>query len=204
MLTERSRTLYVLRVVRPREFDVDIAIERAMQLFWRHGFEATSVQDLTAGLGLGKGSLYAAFGSKDGLYAAALQRYCAHHASALIGLLDQTQQVRPALRTALRSMADADAADPERGCMLVNAATERGDDPDSVRTVQRTMRQIEDALTGALERARIRGEIAPDKDPAALARFLTTFIQGLRVMGQARVGPEVVDEALEVALATLD
>lgn len=175
-----------------------------MQLFWQQGYEATSVQDLAAALGLGKGSLYAAFGSKDGLYAAALQRYCAHHASALIALLDDAEQVRPALRSALRSMADADAADPERGCMLVNAATERGDDPDSVRMVQRTIRQIESALTGALERARIRGEVPADKDPAALARFLTTFIQGLRVMGQARAGTEFVDEALEVALATLD
>lgn len=183
---------------------MDVAVERAMQVFWHQGYEATSVQDLTTELGLGKGSLYAAFGSKDGLYALALQRYCAHHASALIALLDDAQQIRPALASALRSMADADAADPERGCMLVNAATERGDDPESLRTVQRTMRQVESALAGALERARIRGELAAAKDPATLARFLTTFIQGLRVMGSARAGADFIDEALEVALAALD
>lgn len=189
---------------RPREFDVDVAVGRAMDLFWRQGYEATSLQDLTEGLGIGKGSLYAAFGSKDGLYAAALQRYCASHAAGLVALLDDAVELRPALRTALRSMADADAADPEKGCLLVNAVTERAADPATADVVGRTMRQVESALAGALERAQARGELAAGKDPAALARFLTTFVQGLRVMGKARSAPRVVDDALEIALATLD
>jgi TetR/AcrR family transcriptional repressor of nem operon len=191
-------------MARTREFDIDHAVERAMELFWQQGFEATSVADLTRELGIGKGSLYAAFGSKEELYAAALGRYCSSHAAGLVALLDEASEIRPALRTALRAMAEADAADPTRGCLLVNAATERGDDPATVDTVDRTMRLVESALTGALERARARGELAAGKDPAALARFLTTFVQGLRVMGKARATPAVIDDAMEVALATLD
>jgi TetR/AcrR family transcriptional repressor of nem operon len=191
-------------MARPREFDVDTAVERAMELFWSQGFEATSVTDLTRELGIGKGSLYAAFGSKEELYAAALGRYCSSQAAGLVALLEGVSEIRPALRAALRAMAEADATDPVRGCMLVNAATERGDDPATAETVGRTLRLIESALTGALERARVRGELASDKEPAALARFLTTFVQGLRVMGKAHATPAVIDDALEVALATLD
>lgn len=200
----RYGTCTLSAVPRPREFDTDIVVDRAMDLFWRQGYEATSLQDLTEGLGIGKGSLYGAFGSKDGLYAAALERYCSGHAAGLVALLESATEVRPALRTALRSMADADAADPERGCLVVNAITERADDPSTARTVGRTMRQLEAALTGALERAKIRGELGPGKEPAALARFLITFVQGLRVMGKARAEPRVIDDAVEVALAALD
>lgn len=175
-----------------------------MELFWRQGYEATSLDDLTQVLGIGRGSLYAAFESKDGLYAAALQRYCTSHAAGLVALLDDAEALRPALRSALRAMAEADAADPERGCLLVNAATERADDTRTAETVARTMRQLEEALAAALARARSRGELSADKDPAALARFLTTFVQGLRVMGMARAATRVIDDAVEVALATLD
>ena len=66
------------------------------------------------------------------------------------------------------------------------------------------MRRWESVLAGALTRARARGELGAHKDPAALARFLTTFIQGLRVMGAARAAPAVIDDAVEVALSSLD
>lgn len=191
-------------MARPRAFDLDLAVERAMGLFWRQGYEATSLADLTRELGIGQGSLYAAFGSKDGLYAAALGRYCSSHAAGLVALLEDAAELRPVLWTALRAMAEADAGDPDRGCLLVNAAIERADDPATADTVTATMRQVESALAGALERARARGELSADKDPIALARFLTTFVQGLRVMGKARAAPPVIDDALEVALASLD
>ncbi|PWR11039.1 TetR family transcriptional regulator [Micromonospora acroterricola] len=189
---------------RPRTFDIDAAVDRAMELFWRQGFEATSTEDLVEGLGIARGSLYKAFGSKEQLYALALRRYCQRHAVGLIEVLDRAEQVRPALRAVLSELVDADLADPELGCLLVNAATERSAHPDTVRQVSRTMGQIESALAGALERARVRGEIAADKKPQELAQFLTTFLQGLRVMGKARADRAFLDNAVEVALGALD
>lgn len=191
-------------MARPREFEADAAVEAAMDLFWRRGFEATSLQDLTRELGIGKGSLYAAFSSKEELYARALDLYCARHAGGLVELLTSTGDLRSAVRGALTSMALADLADPERGCLLVNAATERPGDSATSARVTATMRLIESALTGALEGARARGEIAADKNPVEIARFLTTFVQGLRVMGGARVGAAFVSDAVEVALRVLD
>lgn len=119
-------------------------------------------------------------------------------------MLDRAEQVRPAIRAVLLELVEADLADPERGCLLVNAATERSTHPDTVQQVSRTMGRIESALAGALERARARGEIAADKKPRELAQFLTTFIQGLRVMGKARADREFLDNAVEVALGALD
>ncbi|PZG23730.1 TetR/AcrR family transcriptional regulator [Nonomuraea aridisoli] len=189
---------------RPRTFDIDAAVDRAMELFWRQGFEATSTEDLVAGLGITRGSLYKAFGSKEQLYALALRRYCERHATGLIEILERAERARPAIRAVLLELVEADLTDPERGCLLVNAATERSAHPDTVRQVSSTMGQIEAALTGALERARARGEIAADRSPRELAQFLTTFLQGLRVMGKARADRAFLENAVEVALGALD
>ncbi|MEV4297653.1 TetR/AcrR family transcriptional regulator [Microbispora rosea] len=189
---------------RPRKFDIDVAVDRAMELFWRQGFEATSTEDLVEALGIARGSLYKAFGSKEQLYAMALRRYCDRHAMGLIEMLDRAERVRPAIRAVLLALVEADLADPERGCLLVNAATERSDHADTVRQVSRTMNQVESALAGALERARALGEIAADKNPREQAQFLTTFLNGLRVMGKARADRAFLENAIEVALGVLD
>jgi TetR/AcrR family transcriptional repressor of nem operon len=189
---------------RPRTFDIDEAVDRAMDLFWQRGFEATSTEDLVDGLGIARGSLYKAFGSKEALYALALQRYCRRHAKDLVAVLDGAEEVRPAIRAVFLALVEADLADPERGCLLVNAATERSSHPQTVEQVTRTMRRIESALAGALERAQVRGEIAPGRDPRELAQFLTTVLQGLRVMGKARADRAFLVNTVEVALGALD
>ncbi|MFI5707149.1 TetR/AcrR family transcriptional regulator [Kribbella sp. NPDC051620] len=189
---------------RPRTFNIDVAVDRAMELFWRQGFEATSTEDLVEGLEITRGSLYKAFGSKEQLYAMALRRYCQQHAGGLIEVLDRAALVRPAIRAVLLELVEADLADPERGCLLVNAATERSSHPETVRQVSHTMHQVESALAGALERAQVRGEIAADKKPLELAQFLTTFVQGLRVMSKARAGRAFLENAVAVAVRALD
>ncbi|MFJ5534796.1 TetR/AcrR family transcriptional regulator [Streptomyces sp. NPDC093261] len=191
-------------MARTREFDIDQAVDRAMALFWGRGYTATSLQDLTAELGIGSGSLYAAFGSKEQLYARALERYCSRNAGALIAELESATDMRSALRAALTAMAEADLDDPERGCFLVNAATERSADPATVDRVSATLRLVESAIAGALERAKARGELPAGKDAAGLARFLTTFIQGLRVMGKARADRAFLESAVSNALTALD
>lgn len=175
-----------------------------MDTFWRRGYAATSMPDLTSALGIGSGSLYAAFGSKEKLYALALARYTSRNAGDLVTQLENVDEVRPALRAALTAMAEADLCDPDRGCMLVNAATERADDPATAEQVSATLRLVESAITGALERAKARGELAADKNPTELARLLTTFMQGLRVMGKAQAGREFAESAVDAAMRTLD
>ncbi|MFJ7497320.1 TetR/AcrR family transcriptional regulator [Streptomyces sp. NPDC097727] len=191
-------------MARPREFDPDVAVRQAMGLFRRHGYHATPVPRLTAQLGIGTGSLYAAFGSKDGLYARALQRYC----DDLVEVLDQDLRTGSDLRTALRglliSVVTTGTADPELGCLLVHAATERASHEGTVEQVRVAMTAVENVLTEALRRAQARGELRADHSPAELARFLTSFVQGLHVMGQTRVDRDFLTDAVTGALRALD
>lgn len=191
-------------MARTREFDVDEAVDRAMNLFWRHGYADTSLQDLLKEMSIGSGSFYAAFGSKEQLYLRSLERYVSLQHGDLERILDGTPEIRPAVRMVLTSLMEMDLAEPARGCLLVNTATQCGDQPWAAERVNHAIRRVEAILAGALERAQARGEIAADKKPTELARFLTTFIQGLRVVGAARVGRGFVEDALDTALRTLD
>jgi TetR/AcrR family transcriptional repressor of nem operon len=191
-------------MARIREFDIDQAVERAMDLFWRQGYAETSLQDLLKELSIGSGSFYAAFGSKEQLYIHALDRYVSTQGRDLETTLDEAPEIRPAIRRVLASLIEADLADPTRGCLVVNTATQCGDQPLAADRVNTAIRQVESSLAGALERAQARGEISPEKNPGELARFLTTFIQGIRIVGGARVGREFMEDALSTAMRALD
>lgn len=175
-----------------------------MRVFWKQGYHATTMPRLTAVLGIGSGSLYAAFGSKDGLYAQALKRYC----DALVAVLERDLRAGADIRTALQemllAMVAAGVADPERGCLLVNATTERAGHEATVQQARTTMAAVESVLTGVLERARARGELNAERSPVELARFLTTFIQGVRVVGQTRADQAFLESAVAGAVRALD
>lgn len=193
-------------MARIREFDTDKAVAQAMELFWEHGYEGTSLQDLTDGLAIGRGSLYAAFGSKDGLYQAALERYRQECVGPMLQALSVDGDLRDALHGLLSVLVtDAVADERRRGCMVVNAATERvPHDPTTSHTVRAVLQGNEDALTEALIAARNRGELAAAKDPGALGGFLGTFITGLRVAAKTNPDQAALMRTVEVALTVLD
>lgn len=193
-------------MARVREFDTDAAVAQAMELFWERGYEATSLHDLTGALGIGRGSLYAAFGSKDGLYQAALERYRQDLAGPMLRALSADGDVRTALRGVLSGLvAEAVADERRRGCMVVNATAERVPrDPATSRTVRDVLQAIEDALAEALGAARERGELPPGKDPRALAGFLVIWINGLRVAAKVDPDGDALMRSVEVAMTILD
>jgi TetR/AcrR family transcriptional repressor of nem operon len=191
-------------VVRTREFDTEAAVSRAMELFWSRGYEATSVRDLTRHLGIGQGSLYAAFGDKDGLYRAALEYYRSTLAAAAPESLKSGAGARPAIRAMLVERLRIAVAEAGRGCLAVNAACERlPADAATRRTVQDMQDASREALTEVLRTAMERGEIAARQDPGTLAAFLVTFLNGLLV--SAKITPDVraLEPLVEVALAAL-
>ena len=188
-----------------------------MELFWEKGYEATSVDDLVARLGIGRGSLYAAFGSKHALYLQALDRYrCEHMAGAFAALDDPTASLRPTLRRffaalvaeALGSPLRGDAprgGAPPRGCFMVNATTERAAcDAEVAARVRENAATMEATLERALRRAQVRGEVAAGKDARALARFLVMAVQGLRVAGAATPNRATLRDMVRLTLAVLD
>lgn len=188
-----------------KHFDSDAVVERATDLFWRRGFEATSVQDLTDELGISRSSLYATFGSKDRLYQQALLHYCAVEAGPRHALLTGDGSVLAAIRSLLRGIADAPLERPDRrGCLIVNAAMERvPSDADTAAAVAAQLGRFEAALCAALRRGHDTGELDPSQDPRAVARFLVCVVQGMRVVGKATGDAAALRDTVEVALSAI-
>lgn len=190
---------------RGKEFDVDAACEAALTLFWRQGFEATSVNDLVAHLGVAKASLYATFGTKHQLYLTALKRYVGRADARVVADLAQPGLALPAVRGLIgRYVAEILADDDRAGCFVVNAAMELlPRDADVARLVERSWDTLEVSLTLALERAKAQHELDQDCDPPALAGFLLTVLQGLRVLGKGADAEARVRAASAQALRIL-
>ncbi len=190
-------------MARVKTFDPDAVLDRAVELFWRQGFEATGVQDLVDELGISRSSLYSTFGDKDQLYLKAFERYCAREAGPRHELLTRGGSVMAGLRELLVGLAEAPEHHPDRrGCLVVNAAMERvPHDPATTAAVAAQLRRLEDALHAALLRGQAGGEVDPSRDARALARFLVTVVQGMRVVGKATAERAALLDTVEVALA---
>jgi TetR/AcrR family transcriptional repressor of nem operon len=191
-------------MARPREFDSDAALENAMHVFWAKGYQATSLDDLCLATGLGRSSLYAAFGDKRGLYLRSLDRY----EEAGVGRIAKAL-ARPPLRKALaafldRVITDIVAGPGRSGCFIGNCAAElaHGDRAAAAR-VRRSLERVQATFRDALVRARARGEIAANSDVDALARFLVAGTQGLRLVGKAKPNRAALDDIAAVMLNCL-
>ncbi|MER6730847.1 TetR/AcrR family transcriptional regulator [Streptomyces puniciscabiei] len=194
-------------MARTKEFDPDAALQSALELFWRRGYEATSMADLVEHLGIGRASLYATFGSKHELYLRALERYEESGLTRIVRDLSRPGPALPAVRAVVRRYA-AEAADErlrQIGCLITNTAAELAPhDPAAARRVERNWDHVETALHSALTRAQAQGELPAGRDPLALARMLLVLMQGLRLVGKASSDPARVRDAAEQALALFD
>ncbi|MFG3141865.1 TetR/AcrR family transcriptional regulator [Streptomyces sp. NPDC048211] len=193
-------------MARTKEFDPDAALQSALELFWRRGYEATSVADLVEHLGIGRASIYATFGGKNELYLKAMDRYAEMRDPLLLAELSQAGPALPAVRAVVRRFAE-EAASPDgvNGCFVTNTAAELAPhDPAAARRVEISWERLEAPLHSALVRAQAQGELPGGRDPRALARMLLVLMQGIRVVGKASNDPARVRDAAEQALALLD
>lgn len=187
-------------MARTKEFDPDAALQRAMELFWRKGYEATSMADLVEHLEVGRASIYATFGSKRDLYLKAFDRYMENGVD-FAGLLSQPGPALPAIRALIeRFAADSIADRQHRGCFVINTAIELAPhDPALARKVASNWDFVENMLFAALTRARAQGELPEDRDPRAMARFLLTVLQGMRMIGKGSDDPARIRDTAEQA-----
>lgn len=191
---------------RPKEFNPDDAIEKAMHVFWHKGYEATSMEDLLTAMDLNRGSLYDTFGDKRQLFLKVLDRYCHGFVGEKFSLLDQPGPALPTLRLFIHGMINGVLADPQRrGCLIANTVMELAPhEKDIAGKACQAMKMGEDALFKHLSRAKAQGELAKEKDPRALARFLVTMMQGMMVTIKAGGSAEAVKQSVETALSILD
>jgi AcrR family transcriptional regulator len=184
---------------RPRTFDADAALDVALNLFWRHGYDGTSVAALTAAMGINVPSLYAAFGNKEELFRKVLDRYLQRPASYLPKAL-QDPSARRAIEKLFAGAIDMvmNPAHPD-GCLLVQGALASGPDSAAIRhELGRRRAGAEAAICRRLARARAEGDLPPAADPDRLARYVVTVVWGMSV--QAAGGASRAD--LEQIAAT--
>ncbi|MFD0258221.1 TetR/AcrR family transcriptional regulator [Kitasatospora indigofera] len=185
---------------RPRSFDRDAALAKAVDLFWEHGYEATSVADLTAAMGIRPPSLYAAFGDKRTLFREAVASYRQTYGSLLPRALDKGPTVRAGVARMLRTAAAeyTDAAHPW-GCLLISA-TVNCTSPE----VEQDLREIRNANVRTLE-SRIRADVAagherPESDAATLAMFTATVLQGMSQRARDGAGRAELEQVAATAM----
>jgi AcrR family transcriptional regulator len=168
---------------RPRGFDRDTALERAMNVFWQQGYEGTSVHDLTRAMDINPPSLYAAFGDKERLYLEAIGRYEDKQRRKVAALLERA----PSARQGLERLLELAASEMQRsgGCMLVLSATSCSEAHLQDSLAERRAAGNRD-LKARFDRAAREGELAAGTDTGALAGFYTTVLQGMSI--QARDG----------------
>lgn len=175
-------------MARPREFDTEAVLAVARDLFWRHGFRGTSLDELSRITNVKKPSLYAAFGDKAQLFLTVLARY---HAALLMAnqhMLQAPGPVRDVLRQWLTAFLPAcSEAGGEKGCLSVNTSLEASELVPEVRqAVDAYAAQVQELLRQTLERGRQQGELPPGTDSRALARALFALQSGFMVLAAAR------------------
>lgn len=174
---------------RPRSFERETVLDNALKVFWEHGFQSTSLADLTAATGLNKPSLYAAFGDKEALYLQALERYVHSEIAQRLQLLDAHEDARTALAVFLRSMAAlfTDAQQPG-GCFIINGTADQGGTtmPAQIETaLQQALQAGEEKLRERLRRAQRAGQLGADVKPADLASVFATLLAGMAVLAKS-------------------
>ena len=175
-----------------------------MEAFWTNSYAGTSPAQLAEATGVSKGSLYNAFSSKRALFEKCLDLYHQQIRELAKGLMDHPGPTRECLAEALRSVVDADLAQPQRrGCLIGNTAVEMaGQDPD----IAAKLRRMQDESTGwfaaRIERGQREGDVRRDLDPRAFAEHLANTLAGLRVMAMTHEAP-VLYRIIDTALAAV-
>jgi TetR/AcrR family transcriptional regulator, transcriptional repressor for nem operon len=192
-------------MARPREFDEAEALDAAMDCFWRDGYEATSVRDLAARMGITGASLYNAFGDKRSLFREVLQRYVERSTRERIARLESSLPPKLAVRAFLDEIVERSVDGKRRGCLLVNTALEVAPhDPELGAEVAAHLGEIEAFFRRAISAAQTEGSVPTDRNPADLARLLLGITLGIRVLARSKPQRELLEGVVRPALALLD
>jgi AcrR family transcriptional regulator len=196
-------------MARPRKFDEQQVLEAARDQFWKNGYAATSLDDLTKATGLGKGSLYGAFGDKRQLFLKVLGNYAHDTADGVCGAINNGDRAIDVLR-GFFAPGPPDVADQEtpvqvtRGCFLANSSTElAARDPEVVGCARTTYQAVEDCFTNAVARAVAEGDLPEDTNPRELGRLLLAIQQGLQFLLKTEMTPAALREIGQATVSRL-
>jgi AcrR family transcriptional regulator len=189
---------------RPRSFDTENALDRALEVFWRNGYQGSSLSELTAAMGISKPSLYAAYGDKESLYLKALARYASLGSTGTNFILESEPDAWRAVEAYLRGTAAAltDSARPG-GCFIVNGSADCGASatPPAVESALRSaLRQGEERLKSRLQRAKVDGQLPKNTTVPKLALFFNSLIVGMGVLAKGGAKRAQLDAVITTAM----
>ncbi|MGG1661037.1 TetR/AcrR family transcriptional regulator [Brevibacillus sp. NRS-1366] len=192
-------------MVRPREFQEDKALEKAMQVFWEKGYEGTSMSDLTSRMEIQKPSIYAAFGEKRELFERALRKYIQEHASFVRGRLQSTSSAKDAIRILFEEIVSQAYDDNlSRGCFCINTMVELAPhDPRFEVLTREHQLYLSVIFQEAIERGKKAGEFQPEINAKAIANTMVVSLIGLTVMMKSRPDKMFVNQTVATILSLL-
>lgn len=191
---------------RPIEFDPEQALDAAMRLFWRKGYEATSLQDLLEVMDISKSSFYQAFKSKHALFQRCIERYREELSQQMRRELAATRSGRAFISAKLHGIAEETCGPDARiGCLMMNTASEFAQrDPMIAKLINHGVLTFTNIFEEAVKKGQAHNDIPKDKDARALASYLVTNMGGLRNMVKAGADAETVNRVADLTLAVLD
>ncbi len=194
-----------MRMGRPREFNAETALDQAMEVFWRHGYEGATIAQLTEAMGINPPSLYACFGNKEGLLKAALDRYTKLR-NVWMNEVVAAPTARDVAERMLMGIAEkqTDPANPP-GCLLVQGGIACGTGSENVPFELAARRaENEDQLRDRFVRAKAEGDLKESADPAALARYVSAVSVGMGVMASSGADREALRQVASVAVQAVE
>lgn len=189
----------------PRKIEREEALDRALTLFWTHGYRGTSMDMLTSTLGVEKPSVYASFGSKQKLYLEALDQYRQWVIETVQALLNDAANVRAGIDRTIRTMMARGGRPERKGCFATNSALELADgDPDVQALVRQTFVELTALFCKAIQRAQSEGAVRTDRAAELLAQYLVNGIEGARIMERTKTSSRSMEDVAALTLSLLD
>lgn len=192
-------------MARTKVFDEEVVLDKAMNLFWQKGYNATSAQDLVEGLGISRSSLYDTYGDKHSLFVKALKQYRKERIDDTIKNAGTTEDVEAYIKSLFEFVKnEALQEDRARGCFMVNSAVELAPvDIEIAAIVNSIMRDFEDAVCRAIKKGQDTGIFTAGYPARSLARFIFNSLSGLRVSVKFDASKKMFDDIVNVCLYTL-
>ncbi|WP_379131771.1 TetR/AcrR family transcriptional regulator [Paenibacillus sp. sgz500958] len=191
-------------MARSKEFDVDTVLGKAMEVFWRQGYEKTSMQDLVHHMGIHKRSMYDTFGDKHKLYMQVMDRY----KETMQHVMEHRTQNQSSAKSAIRQLFEVTihkAESEPKGCLIVNTAVELSQhDPEAADKVADSLLDTENLLRILIRKGQESGEFSQDLDEALVSEYLNNALVGLRVMVKTTRDTSKLNRIMETTLSILD
>ena len=193
-------------MARTKEFNETEVLDKAVDLFWIKGYNATSANDLVDTLGLSRSSLYSTYGDKRTLFIKSLKRYREKHVGAMLEMVEKSTNTAATIAKIFDLVIKQDIrVKVPKGCMMVNSAIELAPhDNEIAKIVQENENDIEEALKIAIERGKERGDITSKHNSGSLAKFLYNNVSGLRVALKSKVDKSNLQEVVKLSLSVLN